>query len=137
MLYASSSVYMIMLPHFLGKLVNNHLPQVYFSIGFLFLLKPPLEYFIFFFMYFSCEFNLSGFIMQKSYETKQYKKGLKAADAILKKFPSHGGETFLLSLLPNLPSFLLLFWFFFMSLYYCYLHCIQLVDLKGAWVSCP
>lgn len=28
---------------------------------------------------------------QKSYETKQYKKGLKAADAILKKFPDHGG----------------------------------------------
>ncbi|KZV26098.1 N-alpha-acetyltransferase 15, NatA auxiliary subunit [Dorcoceras hygrometricum] len=28
--------------------------------------------------------------MQKSYETKQYKKGLKAADAILKKFPDHG-----------------------------------------------
>lgn len=29
--------------------------------------------------------------MQKSYETKQYKKGLKAAEAILKKFPDHGG----------------------------------------------
>jgi hypothetical protein len=29
---------------------------------------------------------------QKSYETKQYKKGLKAADAILKKFPEHGGK---------------------------------------------
>jgi tetratricopeptide (TPR) repeat protein len=28
--------------------------------------------------------------MQKSYETKQYKKGLKAADSILKKFPDHG-----------------------------------------------
>lgn len=28
---------------------------------------------------------------QKSYETKQYKKGLKAADTILKKFPEHGG----------------------------------------------
>ncbi|KAL0867427.1 hypothetical protein Bca101_046545 [Brassica carinata] len=28
--------------------------------------------------------------MQESYETKQYKKGLKAADGILKKFPSHG-----------------------------------------------
>ncbi|GLU22164.1 hypothetical protein SLE2022_382600 [Rubroshorea leprosula] len=26
----------------------------------------------------------------KSYETKQYKKGLKAADAILKRFPDHG-----------------------------------------------
>lgn len=26
----------------------------------------------------------------KSYETKQYKKGLKAAEAILKKFPNHG-----------------------------------------------
>jgi hypothetical protein len=29
---------------------------------------------------------------QKSYETKQYKKGLKAADSILKKFPDHGGQ---------------------------------------------
>ena len=29
--------------------------------------------------------------MQKSYESKQYKKGLKAADTILKKFPDHGG----------------------------------------------
>ncbi|PKA46790.1 peptide alpha-N-acetyltransferase [Apostasia shenzhenica] len=29
-------------------------------------------------------------LSQKSYETKQYKKGLKAADAILKKFPDHG-----------------------------------------------
>ncbi|KAG5091395.1 hypothetical protein JHK82_050173 [Glycine max] len=27
---------------------------------------------------------------KKSYETKQYKKGLKAADTILKKFPDHG-----------------------------------------------
>ncbi len=27
---------------------------------------------------------------QKLYETKQYKKGLKAADSILKKFPEHG-----------------------------------------------
>jgi N-alpha-acetyltransferase 15/16, NatA auxiliary subunit len=31
------------------------------------------------------------FFPQKSYETKQYKKGLKAADSILKKFPEHGG----------------------------------------------
>jgi uncharacterized protein YktA (UPF0223 family) len=30
-------------------------------------------------------------LVQKSYESKQYKKGLKAADAILKKFPDHGG----------------------------------------------
>ncbi|KAA8541839.1 hypothetical protein F0562_022991 [Nyssa sinensis] len=29
-------------------------------------------------------------LLVKSYETKQYKKGLKAADAILKKFPDHG-----------------------------------------------
>ncbi|KAJ3670740.1 hypothetical protein LUZ60_008166 [Juncus effusus] len=29
-------------------------------------------------------------LIVKSYETKQYKKGLKAADAILKKFPEHG-----------------------------------------------
>jgi len=28
---------------------------------------------------------------QKFYENKQYKKGIKAADAILKKFPDHGG----------------------------------------------
>lgn len=27
---------------------------------------------------------------QKLYERKDYKKGLKAADAILKKFPTHG-----------------------------------------------
>ena len=27
----------------------------------------------------------------KFYETKQYKKGLKASDTILKKFPEHGG----------------------------------------------
>lgn len=33
--------------------------------------------------------------MQKSYETKQYKKGLKAADAILKRFPEHGGMSHL------------------------------------------
>lgn len=39
-----------------------------------------------------CVVILSDLIMQKSYETKQYKKGLKAADAILKKFPDHGGE---------------------------------------------
>ena len=26
----------------------------------------------------------------KHYETKQYKKGLKAADLVLKKFPEHG-----------------------------------------------
>ena len=26
----------------------------------------------------------------KHYETKQYKKGLKAADAVLKKYPEHG-----------------------------------------------
>lgn len=29
-------------------------------------------------------------VIVKSYETKQYKKGLKAADSILKKFPKHG-----------------------------------------------
>ena len=28
----------------------------------------------------------------KYYETKNYKKGLKAAEQILKKFPDHGGE---------------------------------------------
>ncbi|XP_022723354.1 N-terminal acetyltransferase A complex auxiliary subunit NAA15-like isoform X8 [Durio zibethinus] len=35
------------------------------------------------------EANLFKLIV-KSHETKQYKKGLKAADAILKKFPDHG-----------------------------------------------
>ncbi|KAD2806185.1 hypothetical protein E3N88_39562 [Mikania micrantha] len=35
------------------------------------------------------EANLFKLIV-KSYETKQYKKGLRAADAILKKFPDHG-----------------------------------------------
>lgn len=42
--------------------------------------------------------------MQKSYETKQYKKGLKAADAILKKFPDHGGQFVFYQ---NFPSILL------------------------------
>ncbi|PON58919.1 N-terminal acetyltransferase A, auxiliary subunit [Trema orientale] len=37
----------------------------------------------------SKEANLFKLIV-KSYETKQYKKGLKAADTILKKFPDHG-----------------------------------------------
>ncbi|ERN06076.1 hypothetical protein AMTRI_Chr05g64380 [Amborella trichopoda] len=37
----------------------------------------------------SKEANLFKLIV-KSYETKQYKKGLKAADSILKKFPDHG-----------------------------------------------
>ncbi|EYU21564.1 hypothetical protein ABFS82_09G099700 [Erythranthe guttata] len=37
----------------------------------------------------SKEANLFKLIV-KSYETKQYKKGIKAADAILKKFPDHG-----------------------------------------------
>ncbi|KAJ6711584.1 N-TERMINAL ACETYLTRANSFERASE-RELATED [Salix purpurea] len=37
----------------------------------------------------SKEANLFKLIV-KSYESKQYKKGLKAADAILKKFPDHG-----------------------------------------------
>ncbi|KAL9254197.1 N-terminal acetyltransferase A complex auxiliary subunit NAA15-like protein [Drosera capensis] len=35
------------------------------------------------------EANLFKLVV-KSYETKQYKKGLKAADTILKKFPDHG-----------------------------------------------
>ncbi|XP_028230962.1 N-terminal acetyltransferase A complex auxiliary subunit NAA15-like [Glycine soja] len=35
------------------------------------------------------EANLFKLIV-KSYETKQYKKGLKAANTILKKFPDHG-----------------------------------------------
>ncbi|XP_022745272.1 N-terminal acetyltransferase A complex auxiliary subunit NAA15-like isoform X2 [Durio zibethinus] len=39
------------------------------------------------------EANLFKLIV-KSYETKQYKKGLKAADAILKKFPDHGDREY-------------------------------------------
>lgn len=35
--------------------------------------------------------------MQTQYELKQYKKGLKAADTILKKYPNHGGAWYLLS----------------------------------------
>jgi hypothetical protein len=31
-------------------------------------------------------------LWKKCYESKQYKKGLKAADTILKKFPNHGGN---------------------------------------------
>ena len=30
-------------------------------------------------------------LAQKFYETKQYKKGLKSSETILKKFPEHGG----------------------------------------------
>ncbi|PPD78898.1 hypothetical protein GOBAR_DD24168 [Gossypium barbadense] len=37
-----------------------------------------------------CLVNSPFLTSMKSYETKQYKKGLKAADAILKKFPEHG-----------------------------------------------
>ncbi|KAK4479629.1 hypothetical protein RD792_015155 [Penstemon davidsonii] len=36
------------------------------------------------------DWNYVEYVPTKSYETKQYKKGLKAADAILKKFPDHG-----------------------------------------------
>ena len=28
---------------------------------------------------------------QRAYESKEYKKGLKAADTIVKKYPEHGG----------------------------------------------
>lgn len=38
-----------------------------------------------------CRYLSLFLLLQKSYETKQYKKGLKAADAILRKFPDHGG----------------------------------------------
>lgn len=30
--------------------------------------------------------------MQKNYELRQYKKGLKLAEGILKKYPDHGGK---------------------------------------------
>jgi peptide alpha-N-acetyltransferase len=32
-----------------------------------------------------------------NYELKQYKKGLKAADTVLKKFPNHGGQSVITS----------------------------------------
>jgi len=62
-------------------------------------------------------------LLQKSYETKQYKKGLKAADTILKKFPDHGGRNFL-------------FWYLFLGdfpfwsgdLYLCVCCSLLLVD---------
>ena len=38
---------------------------------------------------------------QKFYETKQYKKGLKAADSILKKYPEHGTCLLITFLLPH------------------------------------
>ncbi|KAJ1493477.1 hypothetical protein T484DRAFT_1610479 [Baffinella frigidus] len=39
----------------------------------------------------------------KFYETKQYKKGLKAADSILKKFPYHGETLAMKGLTLNCP----------------------------------
>jgi peptide alpha-N-acetyltransferase len=39
-------------------------------------------------------------MLQTQYELKGYKKGLKAADQILKKFPNHGGELGCLGLPP-------------------------------------
>ncbi|KAL5996964.1 N-alpha-acetyltransferase 16, NatA auxiliary subunit [Asimina triloba] len=41
-----------------------------------------------------CAVFMKLFSCFKSYETKQYKKGLKAADAILKKFPDHGDREY-------------------------------------------
>lgn len=40
----------------------------------------------------------------KHYETKQYKKGLKAADSILKKFPNHGETLCMKGLILNMTS---------------------------------
>ncbi|KAH8514435.1 hypothetical protein H0E87_007314, partial [Populus deltoides] len=48
---------------------------------------PPKEANLFKLIVVSLRFPLS---FTKSYESKQYKKGLKAADTILKKFPDHG-----------------------------------------------
>ncbi|KAL5147285.1 N-terminal acetyltransferase A complex auxiliary subunit NAA15 [Glycine soja] len=42
-----------------------------------------------------------GVTITKSYETKRYKKGLKAADVILKKFPDHGETLLMKSLTLN------------------------------------
>ena len=50
-------------------------------------------------------------LLQKSYETKQYKKGLKAADAILKKFPDHGGILSMVILFFNTSFLLPMEWF--------------------------
>ena len=40
----------------------------------------------------------------KHYETKQYKKGLKAADTVLKKFPEHGETNSMKVLLHRRPN---------------------------------
>ena len=40
----------------------------------------------------------------KHYETKQYKKGMKAADSILKKFPNHGETLCMKGLIMNMTS---------------------------------
>jgi len=40
----------------------------------------------------------------KHYETKQYKKGMKAADSILKKFPNHGETLCMKGLILNMTS---------------------------------
>ncbi|KAL6568104.1 N-alpha-acetyltransferase 16, NatA auxiliary subunit [Orobanche hederae] len=81
------------------------------------------------------EANLFKLIV-KSYETKQYKKGLKAADAILKKFPDHGvspdltfyfgnfAEIRLCHLSPSLPSFLPI------------LHIFETISMKGLTLNC-
>lgn len=37
-------------------------------------------------------FNLFFIHVQKNYELRQYKKGLKLAEGILKKYPDHGGK---------------------------------------------
>ena len=44
----------------------------------------------YFFFPFSLTFSHPPFSLQRFYDTKQYKKGLKAADSVLKKFPEHG-----------------------------------------------
>ena len=80
--------------------------------------------------FFNCILSLKFFLinlkMQKSYETKQYKKGLKAADAILKKFPSHGGQ---FPFIPTPKPFYCFFFFFaFMLLSHCYIN-------LGAYIS--
>ena len=36
-------------------------------------------------------FEWTAFVGQKCYELKQYKRGFKGAEQILKKFPEHGG----------------------------------------------
>ena len=113
--------------HLLHKLTNNHLPNVYYCIGFSLFCSSYLA-FAQIYIYISLKFILINLKMQKSYETKQYKKGLKAADAILKKFPSHGGQ------FPFIPNPKLFYCFFFLLSCY-YLIAISIWELTSVEIK--